>query len=138
MSNRHRGLIDTGGVRRPGGTKWIRVWGVDFVMRRRNCKAGTIGATCVAIAVLTAAIAITTDTSLGTLRASLVIVASGQIAIIGVMLMCYQGLLHRTSSSQELYRVGYDIGHEDGYAEGQQEPVVIDITGRRKASVNHG
>lgn len=135
MSNRRLSWNDAREIDGSRGSKWIRILGVDFVMRRRNCKAGLAGLACVALAVLAGAISIASGPGA---RGLTIIVASGQMAIIGVMLMCYQGLLRRTSSSQELYRVGYDIGFEDGYAEGQQEPVVVDITGRRKAMVNHG
>jgi hypothetical protein len=62
-----------------------------------------------------------------------VIVAGGQAAIIGVLLMCYQGLLRRTSSNQELYRVGYDNGYDDGYDLGHAapRPVIVDLESRR-------
>lgn len=55
--------------------------------------------------------------------------------VLGVILICYARLVTRTASSQQTYRLGYDIGFEAGHHEERAaaRPVVIDMERRRVA-----
>lgn len=53
--------------------------------------------------------------------------------VLGVILICYGRLVTRTASSEQTYRLGYDIGYEACHQEERAtaRPVVVDLAQRR-------
>lgn len=53
--------------------------------------------------------------------------------VVGVLLICYQKLVHRTTANDDAYKLGYDIGYEAGHQVGHAlaRPVVVDLESKR-------
>lgn len=49
--------------------------------------------------------------------------------VVGVIVVYGERLVARTEAGAQQYRLGYDIGHEDGFQEGHgtAKPVVVDL-----------
>lgn len=110
---------------RPGGHQLVRGFGKGIVVRRKQGSGGFIGLGVLAVGVA------------GMVWANVRHFSPEGIGrvgvIVGVLLICYARLERRTAANDQSYRLGYDIGREDGYKAGHSiaRPVVVDLDSRR-------
>jgi|SRR5690349_9709095 len=114
-----------------GGHIWINLFGRDWVVRRRRpTLLGVIGTAIGGLGVI------------GLMWGSLVSFKPDRVGVallvVGAIIVCYQGLRSKNLAADEIYKIGYDRGREDGYDEGYEDrglehpaaPVVVPLRQR--------
>lgn len=117
---------------RPGGHQLVRGFGRGIVVRRKQGPGGFIGLGALAVG------------AAGTVWDNMDDFSPEGIGrvgvIVGVILICYGRLERRTAANDQSYRLGYDIGREDGYKSGHAvaRPVVVDLSECRRCGCHPG
>lgn len=107
---------------------WINLFGRDWIVRRRKpTTLGIIGTGLGGLGVGGLA-----WSSIDRLRPDLIGI---MLVVVGAIVICYKRLETKNLGADEIYKVGYDRGREDGYDEGYQDrgleqpvrPVVVPL-----------
>lgn len=130
MCNAHTSSNDQTSIPRVarGGHIWINLFGRDWVVRRRRpSKLGITGAVLAALGVIGLAWGSVDDFKPD--RVGIV------LAVIGLGIIGYRRLETKNLAGDEIWRLAYDTGREDGYDEGYKDrgtemplrPVVVPL-----------
>lgn len=125
------------GRKSPGGHIWINLFGRDWVVkRRRPTLLGIIGTVLGALGVV--------GIAWGSLERFQPDRVGITLVVLGAILICYKRLETKNLAADEIYKLAYDRGKEDGYDEGYEDrgleqparPVVVPFPGMVTAGVD--
>lgn len=117
--------------------RMVRRIGRGVSVKRRMTTKGwltqTGGVALIAVGVAASILGLVTDLRLAGGQPVALMIAGVQATTVGVILVCYQQLLIRSTRNEEALLFQYDIGFEAGHREGQQShrPVVVPMESRR-------
>lgn len=107
---------------------WVKLLGRDWVLKRHKpTLLGIIGATAGSLGVVGLAWG-----SMGRFRPDLIGIT---LIVVSAIVVCYGRLKQKNLAADEIYKVAYDRGREDGYDEGYEDrgmerperPVIVDF-----------
>lgn len=124
---------------RPNGYRLVRSFGRGVNVRRRKASGESsllLGWGLIAIGIAGCILAFLTNVTIAGGQPVVLMLAGGQVMVIGVGLVCYSRLMERTSANEQALNFQYDIGYEAGYQEHKRQlrPTVVDLQARRALS----
>lgn len=141
-------LSDWVGKARPSGRasryRMVRRIGKGVSVKRRmtgkGCFTQAGGVALIAVGVAASILGLFTNLSLAGGQPVALMIAGVQATTVGVILVCYQQLLIRTSRNEEALRFQHDIGYEEGYRDRGREirPTLIDLDAHRPCPCGSG
>ncbi len=124
---------------RPNGYRLVRSFGRGLIVRRRKAAGESsllLGMGLILAGIAGCILAFLTDVTVAGGQPVVLMLAGGQLIVIGVGLVCYHRLMERTTANDQALQFQYDIGYEDGYQEHKKQarPTVVDLAARRAFS----
>lgn len=125
-----------GRMRTRGGYRLVRGFGRGLTVRRRKAageSALLLGMGLIGVGVIGCAMAFFTNVQLAGGAPVVLMLAGGQMLVLGTGLVCYHRLMERTTANEQALRFQYDLGYEDGYQERDKtaRPVLVDMDAHR-------